>query len=150
MVVDGYKTKYDYVYMHLQERSPFHAGRPGEDRPDDRPRRRDGQRPGLPPPLRDVERAWLVRRRQPVRPVPLPEDLGRLVVARWPRSVLGRLRFFSARARGRARDRESSTDPPTAIMKLPKSNSSLSAMSITSVARSRRRSSRPRRAGSSR
>lgn len=26
IVVDGYKTKYDYVYMHLQERSPFHTG----------------------------------------------------------------------------------------------------------------------------
>jgi murein DD-endopeptidase MepM/ murein hydrolase activator NlpD len=26
IVVDGYKTKYDYVYMHLQGRSPFHAG----------------------------------------------------------------------------------------------------------------------------
>jgi Peptidase family M23 len=26
VVVDGYKSKYDYVYMHLQERSPFHAG----------------------------------------------------------------------------------------------------------------------------
>ena len=26
VVIDGYKSKYDYVYMHLQERSPFHAG----------------------------------------------------------------------------------------------------------------------------
>jgi hypothetical protein len=26
VVVDGYKTKYDYVYMHLQERSPFKVG----------------------------------------------------------------------------------------------------------------------------
>ena len=26
VVIDGYKTDYDYVYMHLQERSPFHAG----------------------------------------------------------------------------------------------------------------------------
>jgi murein DD-endopeptidase MepM/ murein hydrolase activator NlpD len=26
IVVDGYKSKYDYVYMHLQERSPFRAG----------------------------------------------------------------------------------------------------------------------------
>jgi hypothetical protein len=26
VVVDGYKSSYDYVYMHLQERSPFHAG----------------------------------------------------------------------------------------------------------------------------
>ena len=26
IVVDGYKSKYDYVYMHLQERSPFRVG----------------------------------------------------------------------------------------------------------------------------
>ena len=26
VVIDGYKTDYDYVYMHLQSRSPFHAG----------------------------------------------------------------------------------------------------------------------------
>ena len=26
VVIDGYKSSYDYVYMHLQERSPFHAG----------------------------------------------------------------------------------------------------------------------------
>jgi murein DD-endopeptidase MepM/ murein hydrolase activator NlpD len=26
IVVDGYKSDYDYVYMHLQERSPFRAG----------------------------------------------------------------------------------------------------------------------------
>lgn len=26
IVIDGYKTKNDYVYMHLQSRSPFHAG----------------------------------------------------------------------------------------------------------------------------
>jgi murein DD-endopeptidase MepM/ murein hydrolase activator NlpD len=26
VVIDGYKSPYDYVYMHLQERSPFHAG----------------------------------------------------------------------------------------------------------------------------
>ena len=26
VVIDGYKTKLDYVYMHLQERSPFHTG----------------------------------------------------------------------------------------------------------------------------
>ena len=32
IVVDGYKSKYDYVYMHLQERSPFQRGRPGDRR----------------------------------------------------------------------------------------------------------------------
>src|SRR5687768_2295869 len=26
IVIDGYESKFDYVYMHLQERSPFHAG----------------------------------------------------------------------------------------------------------------------------
>jgi murein DD-endopeptidase MepM/ murein hydrolase activator NlpD len=26
VVIDGYQTEYDYVYMHLQSRSPFHAG----------------------------------------------------------------------------------------------------------------------------
>ena len=26
VVIDGYKTEYDYVYMHLQSRSPFHTG----------------------------------------------------------------------------------------------------------------------------
>jgi murein DD-endopeptidase MepM/ murein hydrolase activator NlpD len=26
VVIDGYKSSYDYVYMHLQERSPFHTG----------------------------------------------------------------------------------------------------------------------------
>jgi murein DD-endopeptidase MepM/ murein hydrolase activator NlpD len=33
VVVDGYKSKFDYVYMHLQERSPFRTGdklRPGQ------------------------------------------------------------------------------------------------------------------------
>jgi murein DD-endopeptidase MepM/ murein hydrolase activator NlpD len=26
VVIDGYESPYDYVYMHLQERSPFHTG----------------------------------------------------------------------------------------------------------------------------
>src|SRR4029453_12380828 len=60
-------------------------------RSDDRRRWRHGERRGLPPPLRDVGRAGLVRRRQAVRPAAFAAGLGQLVVG-WaaPRLALPR------------------------------------------------------------
>ena len=85
IVIDGKGTGYDFMYAHLAEPSPLQTGetvRTGQpigivgD---------TGDATGLPPPLRDVGRARLVRGRLPVRPAPLPEEVGRLQL----RLVLG-------------------------------------------------------------
>ena len=68
--------------MHLAEPTPFQPGRPRLHRPAHRLGRRHRQRRRLPPALRAVERAGLVRRRQAVRPAAVAAGLGRLVLAR--------------------------------------------------------------------
>ena len=80
IVIDGDGTDLDYVYMHLDQPSPFSEG----------DRVYTGQTIGavgdsgnarrVPPPLRALERAGLVRRRQAVRPAAVAPGLGQLVV----------------------------------------------------------------------
>ena len=85
IVIDGDGTDIDYVYMHLDQPSPFGEG----------DRVYTGQTIGavgdsgnaerLPPPLRALGRARLVRRRQAVRPAALAAGLGQLVLGPSPR-----------------------------------------------------------------
>ena len=82
IVIDGRGTGYDMAYMHLRRTLAAAGGRTV----------RTGQPIGivgetgdasrLPPPLRDLERARLVRGRQPDRPAALPRTLGRLQLSR--------------------------------------------------------------------
>ena len=82
VVIDGKGTPNDFMYAHLAEPSPLQAGetvRTGQpigivgD---------TGDASGLPPPLRDLGRARLVRGRHPVRPAALPRKVGRLQLRR--------------------------------------------------------------------
>ena len=76
IVIDGDGTDLDYVYMHLDQPSPFGEGdrvytgqtigAVGD----------SGNAQGLPPPLRAMGRPRLVRRRQALRSVPLLASLG--------------------------------------------------------------------------
>ena len=61
----------------LQTGEPVRTGQPIGDR------RRDRRRHRLPPPLRDLDRARLVRGRQPDRPAALPRKMGPLQLSRF-------------------------------------------------------------------
>ena len=57
VVIDGKGTGTDYAYMHLREKADVVRRRPRVHRTGAGRGRRDGQCPGLPPPLRGVDRA---------------------------------------------------------------------------------------------
>ena len=90
LVIDGKGTGVDSIYMHLPAARRF-GGRPGAHRPADRHRRPDRQRPRLPPALRDLVGARLVRGR--------PPDADRSAAA----EELGRLELTGADAASRSR-----------------------------------------------
>ena len=82
LVIDGAGSDYDYAYMHLAEPSAVPLRRPRLHRPAHRRGRRDRQRPGLPPALRALGRARVVRGRAAVRPAARAARLGQLVLTR--------------------------------------------------------------------
>ena len=63
VVIDGRGTGNDFMYAHLAEPSPLQTGETVRTGQPIGSRRRNRRRPGLPPPLRDLGRARLVRGR---------------------------------------------------------------------------------------
>ena len=87
----------DYVYMHLREPALVADGAHGPHRPADRRRRRHRRRRRLPPALREVDRARLVHRRQPVDPLPDLEAWDALQLSGVRASVTARVTRRAAR-----------------------------------------------------